>query len=353
MNTGISLSQIQSGIPGSRIVGTESPETIFIESIQALSGSGDSFLSFVASKAYVKDAKITLAKVLLVNEELAGSFPDKILLIVPIAELGLSLALRILHPEPEAISSISPTAQIHPTAKLGKNVQVGHFVCIGAGTEIGDKSILEDGVKIAENVRLGEGARIGRNSVIYSDCRIGKRFRTYGNATIGAEGFGFVFANGIHNKIPQIGKVIIGDDVEVGSNSCIDRGALNDTVIGDGSKFDNQVQIAHNCQVGKNVIVAGQSGLAGSVKLGDNVLIGGACCVSDHIEMEEGTILAGGSALRNSPKKKDVYVGWDLGLNFVDFQKYRVNIKNIVVLNKWIKRIKDLEKKLGIDLPDP
>lgn len=347
------LSEIQAKVPGSRVVGTSAPESIFIHSIQSLSGSGQAFLSFVVSKAFLKEAKESKATAFIVSEELISSLPDKVLLAVPNAELGLAQALRVFFPDPEPQEQVSPTAQIHPGASIGKKVQIGHFVCIGEGSSIGHNSILEDGVKIAENVQIGEGARIGRNTVVFSGSVIGKRFRSYGNATIGAEGFGFVFANGIHNKIPQVGRVIIGDDVELGSNSCIDRGALGDTVIGDGCKFDNQVQIAHNCKVGKNVIVAGQSGLAGSVELGDNVLIGGACCVSDHLVLEEGTILAGGSALRNSPKTKDVYVGWDLGLNFGDFQKYRVNIKNIVVLNKWVKRIKDLEKKLGIDLPDP
>ena len=138
-------------------------------------------------------------------------------------------------------------------------------------------------------------------------------------------------SGGIHHKIPQVGKVLIGNDVEIGSNCTVDRGGLADTIIGSGCKFDNMVHIAHNVIIGNNVIIAGQSGVAGSTTIGNGVIIGG-----------------GGTGMRTSPKKPDVYIGWDWGMTFAEFQKARVNIKHLVTFNKWASRIKEIEKKIGI-----
>jgi len=345
--------EIQSLFPGSSFRDCPQPESLVIQAVAPLQHSGENFLSFVANKANLQAAKQSQASLLLVSEDLVPELGGRALLVVPHPELALAKVLQFLYPDQEPREFRSPTTIVHPTAKVGKNCSLGHYVCIGEGSVVGDNAILEDGAKIGNFVELGEGARVGMNTVILDRVRIGKRFRIYGNSTIGGDGFGFVFAEGIHNKIPQIGTVIIGDDVEIGSNCTVDRGALTDTEIGDGCKFDNMVHVAHNCKVGKHVIIAGQSGLAGSVTLEDNVLIAGACAISDHLTIPAGTVVAGGTSLRTSPKKKDIYVGWDLGLNFGEFQKYRVNIKNLIHLNKWIKRIKDVEKKLGIELEDP
>lgn len=338
---------------GSKITNCSDPTSIEIAHVLPLHSPAEKFLSFVSSKAFVNDAKISKASVLVVNQELAESFPDNTLIIVPHVELALIEVLNFFFPPPVSNGNHSTHAVIHSSAIIGENTEIGNFVSIAENVIIGKNCVISDGVKIEKNVKIGDSSKIGMNCVLYHDIQIGDRFLSFGNSTIGGDGFGFVFANLKHNKLPQVGRVIIGDDVELGSNCTIDRGALSDTIIGNGCKFDNMVHIAHNCKVGDHVIIAGQSGLAGSVTIGNNVLIGGGCAISDHLTIIEGTIIAGGTSLRTSPKKKDVYIGWDLGLNYPDFQKYRVNIKNLVNLNKWIKRIKDLEKKLGIELPDP
>lgn len=346
------LTQLASLLEGAKIANCSDPNKVEIEYVLPLSSDGSNFLSFVSSKAFLKDGKTSKASVLVANQELAEVLPDKTLLIVPNVELALIKILNYFFPPEVSDGTKSSHAIIAPSAKIGENTKIGHFVTIGENVIIGKNCIIGDGVKIQKDVKIGDNAKIGMNCVFYHGTQIGNDFNVYGNSTFGGDGFGFTFVNGKHNKLPQVGRVIIGNDVEVGANCTIDRGALTDTVIGNGCKFDNMVHIAHNCKVGDNVIIAGQSGLAGSVTLGNNVLIGGACAISDHLTLVEGTIIAGGTSLRTSPKTKDVYIGWDLGLTFPEFQKYRVNIKNIVNLNKWIKRIKDIEKKVGIEGED-
>jgi len=339
-------------IEGSKLLNCNHPETSEVNQVLPLAAESDKFISFVSSKAFVKEAKNSKATVLVVNEELAESLPGKPLLIVPHVELALIEILLHFFPTEVSNGIRSPHSIIDPSAKIGKNTQIGHFVTIGENVVIGENCIISDGVKIERDVKIGNDSKIGMNCVIFHGTQIGERFTSFGNSTFGGDGFGFTFLNGKHHKLPQIGRVVIGDDVEFGSNCTIDRGALTDTVVGNGCKFDNMVHIAHNCKVGDHVIIAGQSGLAGSVTLGNYVIIGGACAISDHITLVEGTIIAGGTSLRTSPKTKDVYIGWDLGLNYPDFQKYRVNIKNLVNLNKWIKRIKDIEKKVGMEVEE-
>ncbi|MDF3821000.1 UDP-3-O-(3-hydroxymyristoyl)glucosamine N-acyltransferase [Leptospira sp. 96542] len=345
----LTIDQIKNQIPEGSFLHSESIASIEFTGVAPLLTATETEISFVTAKSFVGDAKKSHAKLFVVSEDLKDSFTDQTLLVVPKVELALAKLTRYFFPEPSPTGKRSPQIQIDPSAEVGENTDIGHFVTIGKGSKIGKNCTIGDGVKIGERVFIGDDARIGPNTVFYNDTIIGNRFVVFGNSTFGGDGFGFVFANGKHNKIPQVGRVVIGDDVEVGSNCTIDRGALIDTVIGNGCKFDNMVHIAHNCKVGDHVIIAGQSGLAGSVTLGNHVIIGGACAISDHLTLVDGTIIAGGSSLRNSPKTKDIYVGWDLGLTFPEFQKYRVNIKNIVNLNKWIKRILDLEKKLGIE----
>jgi UDP-3-O-[3-hydroxymyristoyl] glucosamine N-acyltransferase len=346
------LTTLQNLIEGSKLSNCQDPSGTEVTQVLPLNADSQKFLSFVSSKAFVKDAKISKASLLIVNAELAENLSDKPLLIVPHVELALIKILHHFFPVEVSDGSKSPHAIIAESAKIGKNTKIGHFVTIGENVIIGDNCIISDGVKIERDVKIGNNAKVGMNCVIYHGTQIGNDFISFGNSTFGGDGFGFTFLNGKHNKLPQVGRVVIGNDVEFGSNCTIDRGALTDTIVGNGCKFDNMVHIAHNCKIGDHVIIAGQSGLAGSVTLGNHVIIGGACAISDHITLVDGTIIAGGSSLRTSPKTKDVYIGWDLGLNYPDFQKYRVNIKNVVNLNKWIKRIKDIEKKVGIQIED-
>ncbi|ALO28144.1 UDP-3-O-(3-hydroxymyristoyl)glucosamine N-acyltransferase [Leptospira borgpetersenii] len=347
----IKLSELTKKISGSKIINIQIPDTIILEKIVSIFPGAKNSVSFLSNKKMLNEAKKTLSSVILTTEELAKELSIPCL-VVSNPELSLAEVLNVLYPSYVPSGKISSTASIHPTAKLGFGVTVGEFVVIGENSVIGANTYLEDGVKVSRNVIIGEDSHIGLNSSIQHGVLIGKRFICSGNCSIGGDGFKFVTANGKHHKIPQVGGVKIGDDVEIGSLCTIDRGGLEDTIIGDGCKFDNMVHVAHNCVLGKNIIIAGQSGVAGSTIVEDDVIIGGACAVADHLHVPAGTILAGGTSLRNSPKKKEIFVGWDYGLTFPEFQKVRVNIHNLVNFQKWAKRIKELEKHAGIKVEE-
>ncbi|MCS7084084.1 MAG: UDP-3-O-(3-hydroxymyristoyl)glucosamine N-acyltransferase [Aquificaceae bacterium] len=207
------------------------------------------------------------------------------------------------HPE-----GVSDKAHIEDSVCLGKGVYVGEFAYIGKN------SVLEDGVKIYPHCYIGERVKIGAGSIlysgvrVYSDCEIGKNVIIHSGAVIGADGFGFHIHKDEIYKLEHIGKVIIEDFVEIGANTCIDRALIDETRIKRGSKIDNLVQIAHNCQIGENNLIAGQTGIAGSVKTGNWVLIGGGTAIKEHVEIDSHTKLAARSNVSKS-LKTGVYGG--------------------------------------------
>jgi len=181
-----------------------------------------------------------------------------------------------------------PTAVIDPEAALGADVAIGPHAVIGAGATLGDRVVL------AANVSVGAGASLGDDTVLYPGvvvrrgCRIGRRCRVHPNAVIGADGFGYYHDDGVHHKVPHAGTVVVGDDVEIGACTCIDRAKFGATVIGDGSKIDNLVQIAHNVQLGRGVLAASLVGVAGSTRIGDYVMLGGHVGIRDNISIGDG-----------------------------------------------------------------
>ncbi|TGK62847.1 UDP-3-O-(3-hydroxymyristoyl)glucosamine N-acyltransferase [Leptospira wolffii] len=345
------LDELAAKISGAKIENCTDPKSVIVHSVSPIHPGQKESISFLSNKKMLSDAKNTASSIVLTTAEFAKELQIPCL-IVDKPDLVLAQVLDLVYPPHKFESKIEPSAFVHPSAKIGKNVYVGNFVSVGESAEIGDDTILEDGVHIGRGARIGAGSHIGPNNVIHHGVLIGKRFRSFGNCTVGGDGFRFVFANGKHNKIPQVGTVIVGDDVEMGSNSAIDRGGLENTIIGDGCKFDNLVHIGHNCVLGKNVVIAGYTGIAGSTTIGDNVTIGGGCGVADHIGIPSGTIVGGGTSVRNTLPKADIYVGWDYGLTFPEFQKLRVNIKNVVNFQKWARRIKGIESKLGINVEE-
>lgn len=199
-----------------------------------------------------------------------------------------------LHPVKEPPAGIHPSAFVHADAKLGNGCHIGSFACIGAGARLGDNVTVHSSVSIGENVEVGDLGVIHPNVTIYPGTIIGKRAIIHGGAVIGADGFKFLVGErGRRIKVNHIGRVRIGDDVEIGANACIDRAMLDETVIGDGVKLDNLVQIGHNCVIGEHTVVAAGCGIAGSVIIGKNVTIGGLVGVADHITIADNTFIAG------------------------------------------------------------
>ncbi|RDI57416.1 UDP-3-O-(3-hydroxymyristoyl)glucosamine N-acyltransferase [Flavobacterium glaciei] len=257
-------------------------------------------ISFIGNKKYEKYWATSKACVAVVNEDIAiEPGEDRAFIKVKNADLAMSQVLELFAPPtPLFAIDIHPTAVIDPTATICNGAR------IGAGCYIGPKVVIGDNTTIYPNVTILDECTIGKNTVIWSGtvirerCHIGNDCILHPNATIGADGFGFRPdpQRGLV-KIPQIGNVIIGNSVEIGANSCVDRGKFSSTVLGDGCKIDNLVQIGHNSKLGKFCIMAGNSGLAGSVTLGNGVIIGGSASIKDHTTIGDGAIVGAGSGV--------------------------------------------------------
>lgn len=206
-------------------------------------------------------------------------------------------------------TGIDPRATVDETARLGDDPSVQVNAVIGANTVIGKRCQIYPGVVIGKNCRLGDDVVLHPNVVIYDDTILGDRVIVHANSVIGADGFGYRFHHGRHVKIPQLGNVIVGNDVEVGASCCIDRGAFGPTIIGEGTKFDNFVQIAHNCKIGKHNALAAQVGIAGSSTTGDYVVMGGQAGVSDHVNVGAQCMVGAKTGIfRDIPAKQRVFL---------------------------------------------
>jgi UDP-3-O-[3-hydroxymyristoyl] glucosamine N-acyltransferase len=225
-------------------------------------------------------------------------------------KLAFALALELFHP------SASAATGVHPTAVVGNDVQLGEGVCIrahaviGDGVRLGRGTIVESGVHLGEGVTVGEDTLIGPNVVIYRQTHIGHRVRIHGGTVIGGDGFGYVFHEGRYVKIPQVGNVIIEDDVEIGCNVCVDRATIGSTIIKRGTKIDNLVQIAHNDVIGEHVVMTGQVGLSGSVTVGNYAAFGGKAGVVDHVTIGESAQVGAGSVVTKSVAPREVVWGF-------------------------------------------
>ncbi|MFM9826915.1 UDP-3-O-(3-hydroxymyristoyl)glucosamine N-acyltransferase [Flavobacterium sp.] len=296
-----SIQEINEVLMGT-IVGNTS---IKITAPEQLELANASEITFIGNKKYEKLWKTSKASVAVVNEDISiEPGENKAFIKVKNADLAMSQVLEIFAP-PSPLFEID----IHPTAFVDKTVVIGKGTRIGAGSYIGPKVKLGENVTIYPNVTILDECTIGSNSVIWSGavirerCHMGNGCIIHSNASIGADGFGFRPdpQKGLV-KIPQIGNVVLGNNVEIGANSCVDRGKFSATILGDGCKIDNLIQIGHNSKLGQFCIMSGQSGLAGSVTLGNGVLIGGSASITDHVTIGDGAIIGGGSGVtKNVP----------------------------------------------------
>lgn len=214
--------------------------------------------------------------------------------------LAFVTIVQKIHVKPTAPPvGIHPTAVVHPTAKVGPEAWVGPHASVGEGSAIGARCRLAAGAVVGSDCRLGDDVSLGPNVVVYDRCVVGHRVLIHANAVIGADGFGFRTVQGRHVKVPQVGNVEIGDDVEIGACTTIDRATFGTTRIGAGTKIDNLVQVAHNCQIGKHNIFASQVGIAGSVTTGDYVVLAGQVGVADHCRIGDRVMLGAKSGVHN------------------------------------------------------
>jgi len=262
-----------------------------IRGVAPLETAGPGQLAFAESVRLAPRVRASKAAAVLVPPEFP-ELPASCLWRVAQPRLAfLRVAERFV--ERTGCDGLHPQASIDPTAQLGEGVAVGACAVIAAGVRLGARTCVGPGAFLEEGVRVGEDCRIEANASLLSGVQLGDRVIVHANASLGGEGFGFIWLGDHHHKIPQLGRVEIGDDVEIGCNSCVARATLGITRIGQGSKIDNQVHVAHNCEIGKHVILAGQTGLAGSVCVGDGAVLGAKVGVSDHLHIGPGARIGG------------------------------------------------------------
>lgn len=267
---------------------------------EQLEAAKDSEISFIGNKKYEKFWATSKACVAVVNEDISiEPGKNRAFIKVKNADLAMSQILELFaHPMPALEVAIHPSAVVDESAVIGTGTKIGAGCYVGPNVVIGENSILYPNVTLLDASTIGNNTVIWSGTVIRERCHIGHHCIIHPNATIGADGFGFrpCPERGLV-KIPQIGNVIIGNGVEIGANSCVDRGKFSSTVIGDGCKIDNLVQIGHNSKLGRFCIMAGNSGLAGSVTLGNGVIIGGSASIKDHTTIGDGAIVGAGSGV--------------------------------------------------------
>ena len=278
-------------------IGGAGQADLALADVAPLDAAGPDHVTFLANPKYADAFARSKAGAAFVHPDQVGRAPAGMTLLVTAAPyIAFARAARKFYPTPRPPAGIAPTAVIDPTAVLGEGVAIAAHAVIGARVEIGD------GTAIGANAVIGDGCVIGKNCIIsanvtVSHCLMGDRVYLYPGVRVGQDGFGFAMDPSGHVKIPQLGRVRIGDDVEIGANSTVDRGAGPDTVIGAGSMIDNLVQIAHNVVLGRGCVLVAQSGISGSSRLGDFVTVGGQAGVIGHLSLGEGARVGGQSGV--------------------------------------------------------
>jgi len=268
-----------------------------LRGIADLESAGPEELAYAEGPRALAHAATSRAGAILVP--LGATVPGKTTIAVPHPKLGFIRAAEALRPPvlPRGIEGIHPTAIVSPEAAFGSGVCVGHYAVIERGVRVGAGCSVGASVYLGEGVELGGGCVLHPRVTIYPGVRIGNRVIIHSGAVLGSDGFGYVFADGRHQKFPQAGKVVVGDDVEIGANTTVDRGSLGTTSIGEGTKIDNLVQIAHNVRIGRHAVIAAQTGISGSVEVGDYVVMGGQVGIGDHACIGSRAVLGGGAGV--------------------------------------------------------
>ena len=285
------------------------PEDVEIRQVAPLDTAGADEIAYLGSEAYRQALSTTRAGALIVNHETATVLGERCCIIVPSPHAYFIRVAWLLNPPPVLEPGVHGGASVHPLATVAATAELAAFVTVGKGASIGER------VRIGPGCHIGNGASIGDDSLlhahvsVYAGCVIGKRAVLHSGCVIGSDGFGGAMEQGRWLKMPHIGRVVMGDDVEVGANTTIDRGAMADTIIEDGVKLDNQIQIGHNVRIGAHTAVAGCVGIAGSARIGARCVIGGAAMISGHLNIADGVHISGGTAVTSSIDEAGRYTG--------------------------------------------
>ena len=315
---------------------------VLLRGVATIQNAGPGHIAFLANPHYRKFLGSTGASALILSAADAKdcSLPA---LVTPTPYLLYARVATLLAPAPPAKSGVHPKAHVDPTAKIAPDAWIGPGAVVEAGADVGPRASIGPNCAVMEGTRVGEGSRLVANVTLCTGVQIGKRALLHPGAVIGADGFGLAPDKTGWVKVPQLGSVRIGDDVEIGANTTVDRGALEDTVIEDGVKLDNQIQVAHNARIGAHTAVAGCTAIAGSAVIGKHCMIAGGVGITGHIEICDGVTVTAMTLVSHSITEPGVYSG---SLPVDTQQQWRKNSVRFRQLDALARRLTELEKKL-------
>jgi UDP-3-O-[3-hydroxymyristoyl] glucosamine N-acyltransferase len=324
---------------GGRVGGDGS---ISIQSVANLESAGEGDIAYLEDPKLFACANQTKASCVIIPDGLDVKVSCRIEVKSP--KLAFALMAEILHPSKQRLPEIHRTAVISPAATIGEDVFIGAFVCVGENSTIGDRTQIRAGAKIGDNIKVGSDCVIHPNVFLEDGVTIGNAVILHAGVVIGADGFGYVRGEMGYHKFPQIGTVIIEDDVELGANTCVDRAALGRTRIGRGTKIDNMVHVGHNCDIGERVVIAAQTGISGSVTIENDCVIGGQVGFGDHIRVQSGAVIGSKAGILPG---KIVRPGVWWGIPIQPLDRYKRLNAHISRLPQVRQELKDLTKRVN------
>ncbi|WP_295155469.1 UDP-3-O-(3-hydroxymyristoyl)glucosamine N-acyltransferase [Selenomonas sp. AE3005] len=325
------------GLVAGRIVGDGNIE---IEGLDNIQGAGAHDLTF-AVEPHIEEAKTCNAAAVMLPEGITD-FP-KTALLVEDPRAAFAKLLEIFTPKLQHEQGVSAKAHVGKDVKLGKNVTIMPFAMIDDHAVIGDNVIIYPHTYIGQYAEIGEDTVVYSNATVREHCRVGKRCVIHSSAVIGSDGFGFTTKDGVHTKVPQVGIVVLEDDVEIGAHDGIDRAAMGATVIGQGTKIDNLVHIGHNCKIGANCLIVAQTGISGSTTVGHNVTFGGQVGTVGHINIGANSVYAARSGIIGDMPEGVFCAGFPVQ-SHTEWLRMQASMKK---LPDMLKKIKQLEKQLA------
>ena len=313
---------------------------VAVARVATLEKAGEGDLAFLANRKYLSQVAACSASALIVAPEVREQLSDRALIVTADPYLYFARVAQLFNPQP------APRAGVHRFAAVESavpaSVEIGPGACVEEGVELGEEVVIGANCFVGRGTRIGRGTRLYANVTVYHDCVIGEDCILHSGVVIGADGFGFAREkSGAWVKIPQTGRVVIGNDVEIGAGTTIDRGALDDTVIGDGVKLDNLIQIAHNVRVGEHTIMAGCAGVAGSAQIGARCMIGGQAGISGHLSIADDVVVSAWTLVAKSITRPGVYTG---NLPLQTHGDWVKNFSHLRHLDALAKRVRQLEQ---------
>lgn len=344
MINAISLKDIATAIGAELHLAVGDTETSLISSIATLAKAGNGQISFLANSKYRNQLATTEAQVIILKQDdLAHCQRSALVMSNPY--VGFAKVAQLLDTTPQAADNISDKAILAADVQLGENVKIGANAVIESGVQLADNVQIGAGCFIGKNCKIGANTKLWANVTVYHNVKIGRDCLFQANSVIGSDGFGYANENGKWIKIPQLGSVVIGNRVEIGASTTIDRGALDDTILADGVIIDNQCQIAHNVVVGENTAIAGCTVIAGSSTIGKNCSIAGLVGINGHIDVCDNVLITGMSMITKPITEPGVYSSGMPAQGNREWRKNMVALKNIDDLNQRIKVLEKLQAK--------